>query len=511
VGGTGRERLEALQDEIRPAYGFFGLHPLHKAVRKALDEPAPAGSPGVLGKYAQAIDEAGQSAQRQRLWVREYAKDPLPDVWTGTAASGAAAALTALDNELNRMADTLSEAAGALGGFSAAVLEAQSTDRKGIDQLDYALSLLHDLLDGYDSTTMQQAHHAALDGIAIRVRAAHQIEQASRQAVRLLGIFAAKARAARLPGRGFSDVDRLLLADAANPGTGPHDGNLILTADASGRAAARLDRLAGDDRRRFDALLSGALSTQERAYLLQALAAGYRMRDIEAFARKIHPHGADPLWLERHLTPVTEADAPDDARTRRPVAFDGTLWGQGSEPTCVALSTVLARARVDPLYALELTTGGHPGDPAQDSGDGFARRLHAEQHRVYDDGRNWLQDLFGRDGMTEGQARDAANDEVATRTGARYDEVAVDSVDDRRAVLGDVERAVDLGLPVTFTVQGETTHQMAVIGHEGNLLQVYNPWGYTVWVHESDFVGNRMDLIQDGVPPKVTTVNVPRR
>jgi hypothetical protein len=52
---------------------------------------------------------------------------------------------------------------------------------------------------------------------------------------------------------------------------------------------------------------------------------------------------------------------------------------------------------------------------------------------------------------------------------------------------------------------------MAVIGHEGNLLQVYNPWGYTVWVHESDFVGNRMDLIQDGVPPKVTTVNVPRR
>ncbi|MFF3766981.1 hypothetical protein ACFYYR_23225 [Streptomyces sp. NPDC001922] len=31
-------------------------------------------------------------------------------------------------------------------------------------------------------------------------------------------------------------------------------------------------------------------------------------------------------------------------------------------------------------------------------------------------------------------------------------------------------------------------HQMMVIGQEGDMLQIYNPWGQTPWVSEDDFV-----------------------
>ncbi|MFF9555812.1 hypothetical protein ACF1DY_08320 [Streptomyces albus] len=36
--------------------------------------------------------------------------------------------------------------------------------------------------------------------------------------------------------------------------------------------------------------------------------------------------------------------------------------------TCVAFSTNTMHAQTDPVHALELTTGGHPGDPEHDQG-----------------------------------------------------------------------------------------------------------------------------------------------
>jgi hypothetical protein len=174
------------------------------------------------------------------------------------------------------------------------------------------------------------------------------------------------------------------------------------------------------------------------------------------------------------------------------------------------MSTVMARAQVDPLYALQLTTGGRPGDPRYDDGAAFAQRLPDEQHRVYDDGRSWLDDLLGSDGMSEAEATDVANSQVATHTGVSYHEIVVGSAADRRAVLGPVEEAVDRGLPVTFTVEGDGQgHEMAVVGHRGGMLEVYNPWGETVWVAEADFVDNHMGVVADGVPPRVHAVNVP--
>jgi uncharacterized protein YukE len=515
VGQTARERLEALQKDINSEYGFFGLLALHKSVQQALDEPAPRGSSNEIGHYALTVGAAGQSIDWQRTWVQAYAKDPLPDVWTGMAASTASATLSALDNQLRRVTESLDQASKTLGHLSSAVDEANGLDPRGLHQLEHARLILQDIgrgLDSYDSGQMKEAHHAAMDGIATRVKAARLIEEASKEASRALSALSSKVRASRFTDPKFSALDRILLADTATASTGPHDANLILTADAATRAEQKIDHLGADDRDRFFTLLHGARSPQERAYLLQALAAGYGVKEVQAFDAKIHEHGADPLWLQRHLTPISETAGPDQFHDQRPVEFGSRAWTQGSDPTCVAMSTVMARAEVDPLYALQLTTGGHPGDPAYDNGDAFAQRLHDEQHRVYDDGRNWLQDLFDTDGMTDGQARDVANEEVAPRTGASYHEVTMHSDGDRRGVLPDVEKAVDQGLPVTFSVRDDHGgHEMAIVGHQGGMLEVYNPWGYTVWVGEDDFVNNRMNVVGDGVPATVHTVNVPRR
>jgi hypothetical protein len=514
VGHTTLERLEALEKTIRSAYGFGGYTALRNAVREALGEPPPKGQPDRIRQPAALFRELTQRGEEERGFLHRYVIGALPQAWTGTAATSATVAATAIDNQARRMMETFDEADRALRTFADAIESAREVHPSGHARLEYAAHLLAkiDQLFGYDGAVMQEAHHEAMAGIATLVRCARLVEEASQVASRTFVELASRARSGRITTKEIGALDKLVIADAATSGLGVHDANLILTADASGRASAGLDRLGADDRKHVTWMLGQARSPQEQAYLLQALAAGYGVRDIDAFDRKIHAHGGDQLWLQQHLAPITGAAGPDRLHDQRPVEFGGRSWTQGSDPTCVAMSTVMARAKVDPLYALQLTTGGYPDDPSYDNGDAFARRLHDEQHDVYDDGRNWLQDLFGADGMTEGQARDVANEEVAPHTGTSYHEVSVDSAGDRRNVLVDVEKSVDQGLPVTFSVHdAEGGHEMAVVGHQGGMLEVYNPWGYTVWVSEDDFVNNHMNVVGNGVPATVHAVNVPGR
>ncbi|GAA1808137.1 hypothetical protein HC028_21595 [Planosporangium flavigriseum] len=514
MGHTTLERLESLEKEIKSAYGFAGYPALRDAVQRALREPPPKGHPDKIMQHAALLRELSRLGEEEGNGLRAYVTGPLPQAWTGTAATSATVAATAIDNQMRRMVDTFDEGDRALRAYADAIESARELHPTGHARLEHAAHLLStiDQLFGYDGAVMKEAHHEAMAGIAVLVRCARTVEAASHVASRTFAELASRARSGRITSKAITALDKLVIADAATSGPGAHDANLILTADASGRASANLDRLRADDQKHFAWLLGQCRSTQEQAYLLQALAAGYGVAEIDAFDHKIHAHGDDQVWLQQHLTPITEAAGPDPAHSRRPVEFGGREWTQGSAPTCVAMSTVMARAKVDPLYALQLTTGGYPDDPSFDSGDAFARRLHDEQHDVYDGGRNWLQDLFGTDGMTEGQARDVANEQVAPHTGARYDKVTVDSTGDRRNVLPEVEKAVDQGLPVTFTVQdGHGGHEMAIVGHQDGMLEVYNPWGYTVWVSEDDFVNNHMNVVGDGVPASVHAVNVPRR
>jgi hypothetical protein len=56
---------------------------------------------------------------------------------------------------------------------------------------------------------------------------------------------------------------------------------------------------------------------------------------------------------------------------------------------------------------------------------------------------------------------------------------------------------------------------MMIIGHNGNQLEVYNPWGLTQWISESQFVNNELGSLTqqaaDGKPmPTADGVDLPR-
>jgi hypothetical protein len=52
---------------------------------------------------------------------------------------------------------------------------------------------------------------------------------------------------------------------------------------------------------------------------------------------------------------------------------------------------------------------------------------------------------------------------------------------------------VDEGKPVPIDVtNGKEGHQMMITGRDGDKLEVYNPWGYTSWVSESQFVNSQL-------------------
>jgi hypothetical protein len=267
--------------------------------------------------------------------------------------------------------------------------------------------------------------------------------------------------------------------------------------------------MSDDDRARMTGLLATAASPEHRAYLLKTVAAGYAVAEVAGFDQLIAGHGDDPGWLEEHLSPLA-MDATNPARGRRPNHFGAAEWQQGDLPTCVASSTVTARAQVDPLYALGLTTGGHPGDPQFDNPAAFADRLRDEQFRVYDDGRDWWQRLFHSDGMTDEQSETIANEEIAPRTGVRYEDVQTRDPESRATVLPQIERAVDEGRPVPLSVdEGREGHQLMVIGHSGHELQIYNPWGYTYWITEREFTDGHVDGTDPEIPREPTAVRLP--
>jgi hypothetical protein len=84
------------------------------------------------------------------------------------------------------------------------------------------------------------------------------------------------------------------------------------------------------------------------------------------------------------------------------------------------------------------------------------------------------------------------------------------SQESRASVLRSVEHAVDDGYPVPVTTHEHgQAHQMMIIGHADGRVQIYNPWGYTYWVSESDFVAGKVDGLDLDVPNRPTSVRLP--
>ncbi|MEV5338642.1 peptidoglycan-binding protein [Streptomyces sp. NPDC052676] len=490
-------------------------------IDSALSVSEPEGDPATLeslGKrYRDQVDNAGGVHDR----VRRVAGKGLPEVWVGDTSVLASDAVSAAGRAVSQMAEAFQGGANALLRLADAVADAQRQDAAGRGRMAQAKSTLggrdgffddlhEDDEEEWDRLT---ARIHASDGIDLMHKAAVAAEEAARVAARDLNKWATEARAGKMDTGQLTAVDRLMLADtgAANA---PTELNEILSSSDLERAGHRMNRLGAADEAAMERMLARAGSPQERAYLMKALAAGHGVKEIETFQGKIN--GKDPEWLRRHLTPVvTAGDSMDDEgladdgsnNNKDTALFHDQAWiqgGDGSEGTCVASSTVTARAMLDPVYALGLT-GGPSGQ--EDDPEAFRERLVAEQHRLHEEGDGG----DGWNGMgQEGQER-IADSTLGGATGDDYRRHDLDSADDRRAVLDDVQRAVAEGRPVPVDVSDdEGAHAMMIIGQEGDMLQIYNPWGTTTWVSEDDFVNGDVGKASNGELDNAYQVYVPR-
>jgi hypothetical protein len=132
--------------------------------------------------------------------------------------------------------------------------------------------------------------------------------------------------------------------------------------------------LPAEQRQLLDRVLKAASPTAQ-AYLAAAFAAGHPVAQVAAFAAVIAGQGAH--WLNSRLRPVDPADVGT-------VRFRGNSISQYNDTTCGSTTVMVARALMDPLYALRLTTGGRPGTEEESDGH-FRRRLRAEEQRIHDD------------------------------------------------------------------------------------------------------------------------------
>lgn len=476
--------------------GLLGRAALPAAIDAYLGVPAPKGHPGELRRMAGTYGGIATDADGAQADVDKLAKSDLPAVWVGQAQERASEVVGAVAFELEHSVTVMTKARTELDQLADGIEAAQRSHASGQEAL-------HQARNEGDFERKQSIAIAGMDQVIAGYDQARATQEAS---ARVFTDLAAQARASLLDSTHLDAADRIVLGQSAVPG-GPHEVNIIMSAGDAERASERLDELSDDDRARFDALLDEAKSPQEKAYLMRALAAGHSIDEIVEFGEQIHPYGDDPEWLRDHLQPIYNTTDETSGQTV-PTTYAGAQWEQ-TGGTCVAASSVTARAVVDPLYAFQLTTGGNPGDPASTSPEAFEERFLDETERVY--GRPATEGS----GMTKSEGEDAANDEIGPATGAEYEFRDLDTPEERREIFNDVAESVDEGRPVPVQVEGfddqgnRSGHQMMIIGHEDGMLQIYNPWGHTVWVSEDDFVNGHMEGASDSRLPTVDGVHLP--
>ena len=524
------DRLEELKATIEGTQGMLGTLHLKAAVEDALAAPAPADGWERLQQYAAIYATAARQADEVYRMVSAVTVRDLPEAWVSTASELAADVVSAVGKGIDDSSRVLDETSRELEVLGHDLGAARLRHERGRPPLSRARDLLADLgvmavlkdqLDigsGQDSDQLDAARAAAREGIENLLGAAVFADDACRRFTRQLNQYAAEATAGRLTGGDLTDADKIMLGEAAVP-RASHDQTILSVVDMS-RASAALGRLSPADRESMEALLARSKSPQESAYLLKALAAGHSVAEVARFGQLIHKYGKSPLWLRDRLSPASTQSSGEPG-VRSKVYYDGSPWSQEDSPTCVAVATMLARARVDPVYALQLTTGGRPGDPEYDNGDAFAQRLRDEQDRVYEDGRLFFADwpVVAHKGVLPHGSRRLADSEIGAHTGSPYQTYYPLTADRRRDALTSIENSVDQGKPVAVGVGGNDPfrwHQMMIIGHEGDRLQIYNPKGFTVWVTEDDFVNGNMDIANpilggpDRQRPDVRLVQLPR-
>ena len=187
----------------------------------------------------------------------------------------------------------------------------------------------------------------------------------------------------------------------------------------------------------------------------------------------------------------------------------GQTYSQGSVNDCVAASTVVAEAKINPVLMLQLST----------SSLGLQQALQQEYVSQYDlaqlseGNTDPLKNPTDGDGVGSTGVNYLANKDLGAGTGTNYQSVALNSPADRQASVQAIEQSVSSGVPVPMDIGGNVLqgdgstkwegHQVMIIGASGDQLEVYNPWGSTSWISTSQYVDGQVGSITG------TTMNTP--
>jgi hypothetical protein len=473
----------------------------------------PAGDPDRLDRAAAAFGSAATAVDGLRQRADKLSGQRLPDIWHGLAGGTAQTAVAAITHQLGDAQPVFGDLHGTLGTLAHALRDAKARHAAGRGHLQAAqheltaggmFGLVPDIL--HLRSTLSRAISEAVEGLRGCIGAYETAAAAERQAASRLREAAGRARVgAESTGARFSALDAVVLADQAYGSSSvslPYDDGVLSPAQLA-RATQALDGLSPQDYATMQALLAAAGSDKERAYLLKALAAGHPVGEVQRFAGMIRGKPSD--WLDQHLTLVHPGS--DQGFSYTDANGETVRIDQYDETTCGSTAILATRSMADPLFTLDLTTGGNPDDPSATSAAEFEKRLSAEEQRIHDQSTagklgpfNYPQAI----GTPPWGVADQLN-QYGNATGTQYGSHWVDNTDagqiDR--ALSDVEASVDSGQPVPVLIgDGVPRHYVLVIGHHGGDLQIYEPTsGRTVTVSETDF--------RDGTPAFANAVGYP--
>jgi hypothetical protein len=339
-----------------------------------------------------------------------------------------------------------------------------------------------------------------------------------------LGDVTAKARAGaiRPDDNAWSSMDAVALAAAGAPRV---DDGILSTAQLGLLANVPPERRTG-----MLALLANPTGAAppspaapaEAAYLMKAFATGYSVEQVRAFAADIH--GRSPSWLRQHLDLFGPTGGDFTGSRPRDVEYRGGAIDQPNDITCNATALVAARARLDPIYALWLTTEGHGADLRERTGNQFVRAFNEEVRDVYQEVRSYPPPqegaalrLYNEGGTTMQQMERWIEADEGRRyfgTTFRLTGVDADSTASVSLAWDRVVAAANQGLPAFMGVgRGVDGHATVAVAMEGGVLVIFDPQDGTMvplnGLSADDLTRTYGELLQVLVPESIVAENPP--
>lgn len=251
-------------------------------------------------------------------------------------------------------------------------------------------------------------------------------------------------------------------------------GELVLTERRLVRAAVRFTDVGESEVAQLAASFAEAGATLG-AYLLLLAATGRSTATVAGLAEFAASHRREPSWLHRHLGMLDAALGPaaftdDDGAALR--------LRQMHEGTNQATVIVMMRVRLDPAYALWLTTGEYVEQAREPDWLPFEQRFRAEQQAVATRIARAGSGPLGRLRGSSAASLPFFANRFTRLTGARFAWFELDglAVGERSESLDVIAAGVRAGIPVPALLDHEGDRRLVlVLGAQGASLVAFDP------------------------------------